>query len=262
MAKTKTIWISPEILGWIPVHESHTCYSEDKKKRAYEIWSHAEHILSKTTNEFERVDAITTLKRSINHRLRNISLLYKFDKLKLPNTPRHLLQQLEFFGLVRPMMLRKLMDIRNAVEHKDSKAPSQNRCLELLEFTWYFLKSTDSLCTRVVDSIILHHPEEYHKNDCYCIDSSRDQNWKFSILGWIPPQIITEKESKGWLIARLQKKHTRQFVLDKIDKDDSDEVEESRKDCGKNPDDIFFTCTLHDTSPLRDKLALLYFMVT
>ena len=160
------------------------------------------------------------------------------------------------------MMLRRLMDIRNAVEHKDSKAPSINRCLELLEFTWYFLKSTDSLCTQVAEDIILHHPEGYHENGCYWVHSSRNQNWKFSIDGWIPPQTITEEESTGWLIARLQKKYTRQFVLDKIDKDDSDEMEDPRKECGKNPDDVFFACTLHDTSPLRDKLASLYFMVT
>ncbi len=49
--------------------------------RAYEIWEHADLILQQTCNEFRLIDAATTLKRAVDHRLRLLDKLYKFKTL-------------------------------------------------------------------------------------------------------------------------------------------------------------------------------------
>ncbi len=38
--------------------------------------------------------------------------------------------------------MKQLLAIRNDIEHRDVKPPSTEKCLELLDAVWYFLKST------------------------------------------------------------------------------------------------------------------------
>jgi hypothetical protein len=42
-------------------------------------------------------------------------------------------------------MLKRLIDIRNIVEHQDSSPPSTDECQMFADLVWYFLRSTDEL---------------------------------------------------------------------------------------------------------------------
>jgi len=91
------------------------------RARAYEIWNHAEQILKGAISDFQLVDVITTLKRSIDQRIRTLNEIYSFDAIPLKNKPADILSLLESLDIVRPLMFRNLLEIRNAVEHEDAR---------------------------------------------------------------------------------------------------------------------------------------------
>ncbi|HYE65526.1 MAG TPA: hypothetical protein VD966_08085, partial [Pyrinomonadaceae bacterium] len=62
------LWLAPEVLDWRVEPDGFSFANEKQWKRVHEIWAHAEQVLSHPTTEFLRVDAITTLKRAIDHR--------------------------------------------------------------------------------------------------------------------------------------------------------------------------------------------------
>jgi hypothetical protein len=63
------------------------------------------------------------------------------------------LELLECLGIIRPLMLRQLINIRNIVEHEVSSPPSTDECLMFADLTWYFLRSTDNLVNSYVEEI-------------------------------------------------------------------------------------------------------------
>jgi len=68
------------------------------------------------------------------------------------------LELLASFDVVRPLMLRRLIDIRNFVEHQDSTPPSSDECRMFADLVWYFLRSTDSLVRSHLDNLIFYAP--------------------------------------------------------------------------------------------------------
>jgi hypothetical protein len=64
------MWLSPKILEWEPSGSGRGGFKNESWRRAYSIFSHAEHLLEHSTSDLFRVDAITTLKRAVDHRLR------------------------------------------------------------------------------------------------------------------------------------------------------------------------------------------------
>ena len=147
MLKKKSIqaWLSPEIFKWLYFSEEGGPYPCDEVAcaRPYEYLRHAEQLLRNGTDSMSRVDAISTLKRCLNHRLRYLKDTYALDKVPLPNWPKHLLDQMTELGIVRPFLLKYLMKVRNQIEHADARPPSRPRCEELVDVLWYFLRSTD-----------------------------------------------------------------------------------------------------------------------
>src|SRR5258706_16070804 len=144
------MWVNPIVFNWDPMVESSSDYTSTAWKRSYELWSHAEQILSKPTTEFERANLIMNLRRAVDRRVRLLDQRYSFRSIPIKDKPSDVLALLEFVGAVRPRMLQKLIEIRNAVEHEDADPPDHETCEVFLEFTWYFLKSTDLITQRVV----------------------------------------------------------------------------------------------------------------
>jgi hypothetical protein len=68
------------------------------------------------------------------------------------------LELLEYFGIIRPFMLKQLIDIRNLVEHEDSSPPPIGECLTFADLIWYFLRSTDGLAKVLAEAIIFRPP--------------------------------------------------------------------------------------------------------
>lgn len=197
--KPKFVWVDNEVFNWSPLSQGGSLPDRGPRLRAYELWEHAESLISGSTTELHLADAISTLKRCLNQRLKLIEQMYNLKKIVPNYSPKGYLEILEAFSLVRPLMLKKLMSIRNAIEHKDSKPPSKGRCLELLDLIWYFLKSTDSILRRQPDSL------EYSLNDTngheplygYTLDFDLHHKKPLRIWGWFPHEMISScpKES-------------------------------------------------------------------
>src|SRR5207247_1310376 len=77
------------------------------------------------------------------HRVSTLRQLYDLKRLPLPDRPKEDLALLEYLGLIRPMMLEKLIAIRNAYEHEDAAPPDIAACRDFVDLIWYFLRSTD-----------------------------------------------------------------------------------------------------------------------
>lgn len=158
--KIQKIWISNKIFSYRPLPGG-SIVDPQYRKRSYSLWNHANELIENAENSFQLEDGIIDLKRALNHRLKLIEELYGFKK----NIPEYKnINYLEILGrlsIVRSSILKKLLIIRNNIEHNDYSAPEKERCLELSDVVWYFLKSTDQMCNIIY-------------NDIECIDTKND----------------------------------------------------------------------------------------
>lgn len=150
------VWIDPEWLSWLSFNGDGGSIGDDTAaSRLYEIHQHACGRLATDPNEFDRVDAIITLRRVIGKRVKMLKEIHQLRELPTGVKPKHDLELLEYFGIIRPFMLKRLIDIRNFVEHQDSSPPSTDECLMFADIVWYFLRSTDAMAksakSRTVD---------------------------------------------------------------------------------------------------------------
>jgi hypothetical protein len=121
--------------------------------RLYEIHQHACDRLAGDPSEFDRVDAIINLRRVVAQRVKALKEKYQLRELPTGQKPRGDLELLSYFGIIRPFMLKRLIDIRNIVEHQASSPPPTDECLMFADLVWYFLRSTDKLVHERAETI-------------------------------------------------------------------------------------------------------------
>ncbi len=234
----KCLWLDPTILSWNaePAADRH---EEAQWRRPYEIWSHAESLLEGDSSDFKRVDALTTLKRAVDRRVRQLNALHNLKGIPIPDKPIGTLELLKYIGLIRPMMLQRLIEIRNAVEHEDTSPPTVEELLIFLEFVWYFLRSTDNA---------LRHPLGVFHLQLSALDEispygfevtlSPDTNWIPKISGWVEPSMLFAEPKEGWLVVNLPRAETREQVIKRAPHVSYFGIPDER---GKNPDDILLS---------------------
>jgi hypothetical protein len=213
------MWLSPEFLTWRAFIEERV-YSDDRNlERAYEIWAHSEQILGQYNDDLHLVDAVTTLKRAMSHRLQLLKNTYRFDAIPVKGNSKRTIEQLAFWGMVRPTMLGRLIEIRNAVEHDDASPPSHERCTELLDFVWYFLRSTDRLVIRH-PAEIMFESEVYTRgvDNTYVLvfKMAPRNNWKLDFGAWINASMLLEHDQGGWLEVQIDQRATRDEVRSRL----------------------------------------------
>jgi hypothetical protein len=84
----EAIWIDPSWLFWEVRNEGGRYLSRTVADRAYEIHQHACDRLSGAADEFDRVDAITALRRVVAQRVRTIKEAYRLTELQLEAKPQ------------------------------------------------------------------------------------------------------------------------------------------------------------------------------
>ena len=89
-------------LNWYPEMQVSSYTNAKDRLRAYQLWKHADLILTGDSNEFNRVDAVSNLKRCLNQRLKFIEHVYSLKKIALSDSPKGYLEYLGSLGLVRP----------------------------------------------------------------------------------------------------------------------------------------------------------------
>lgn len=196
------LWVSPQVLDWAAARVPGGFKHDREITRAHEIWAHADERLRVQGDSLTRVDAITTLKRAINQRLAFLDGIYAFDHMPVKAPGHRPLEQLAFWGVVRPTMLRRLVSIRNAVEHEDAEPPDLERCLEFLDAVWYFLRSTDRLCREYDVAVLLFQPEGERELE---LTTGREVQWNITLSGSVPKELQSTEEHSGWMQMRRQK---------------------------------------------------------
>lgn len=154
------VWIDPQWLSWLSVNETgHDIRNDTASSRLYEIHQHACDRLAGEPNDFGRGEAIIALRRIVDRRVQALKKIYQLRELPTGVKPKHDLELLESFGIIRPFMLKRLIDIRNLVEHEDARPPSTEECLMFADLVWYFLRSTDAMAKSTMEDLGFGHPD-------------------------------------------------------------------------------------------------------
>jgi len=253
-------WLTSDVFSWATSVEMSNVSHGREWFRAYEIWEHADLTLQQTCNEFHLVDTITTLKRAVDHRLKLLDKLYKFKRIPLKQKPSELLQILHFLDIVRPIMVKKLIQIRNAVEHEDASPPDYEACKVFSEFVWYFLRSTDNLVREIVLTFNLY-PDEFELN-MYSVECRMgiEKKWNPSIGGWVPSHLISDKSRDNWLRIIGKKFDRLSDYLNNSQGSHSDEGDK-KKNNGPQSEVTYFNGEIRGTAECLKRLIQLYFKV-
>ncbi len=201
-------WIDPSWLFWEFRTGSGAYLSRDTAERAYEIHQHACDRLVGDPGEFDRVDAITALRRAVAQRVRVLKEAYELRKLPIHPKPKGDLEFLSDLEIIRPFMLKRLIDIRNIVEHQDSSPPSLDDCLMFADLVWYFLRTTDVLTYLKVNTLIFEPPgasdsseQPYPSIELYFHNLSEPPQFRM----WLNSLAFTHKPNADWMTVQPTK---------------------------------------------------------
>jgi hypothetical protein len=245
------MYLSPEILNWRVSIGTHVEHDRKLGVRSYEIWAHAEQLLAQALDDY-RVSGITTMWRAIDHRIRLLERIYSLKNIPIKDKPNDPLNLLEYLGIVRPLMLQKLKEIRNAVEHEDMSPPSSEDCNVLLEFTWYFLRSTDGMVQRMTTHLLLELTDTPNEGADYWLDIDHAP---FS--NWIMPELVSNQPKDNWFALKVEHTETRDVLVSRLkDQEDKESIGESGR--GKNPEDIYIRGEIRGPSDSLKKLTKLF----
>jgi len=129
------VWISPQVLEWEVRGSGGTDYDESSaRQRSYQSWAHADHLIQIHDDEHYLSDAMVTLHRVVDQRVRRLNELYRFRKIPIRDKPAELWELLNYLGIIRPRMFAQLKEVRRGIEHFAKAPPPQERCAELSEF--------------------------------------------------------------------------------------------------------------------------------
>jgi hypothetical protein len=197
------IWIDPQLIKGKDYYGGGLLRTAHDWMNAHTIWSRSERLIINSNDDEDLIDGMVTLNRSIAHRLSRLNATYKFRNIKHPKKPKGLLEQLEFFGLIKPVMLIQIAAIRNSIEHQFKKAPTKKRCQELLDFAWYFLRSTDNLLLSPLSNLVIEHSiGQYYIH--LSIMVGPDDNWDSLYLGGhIPACFCSITEKLDWIHLKI-----------------------------------------------------------
>jgi len=208
-----TLWLDVEVLEWAPEFLSGVPQERERLLRPHQVLEHANRLLSNQPSPFALADALSNLKRAVNNRLQHLEEIYRLTSL-FPKSVGAL-ERLEGVGLAKPVLIRQLFELRNDIEHNDTSPPSQERCGELADSTWYFLKTTDYACKTAVSGVTLRCEVGAYarKPDLWLSVRLESESSAEPILnGWIPAPLLHEKPLLGSLPLAVQRQRSKSSV--------------------------------------------------
>lgn len=246
-------WLSDIVLSWSPYLDGWSTRASQKARRPYSHWEHARGLSKSDTNEFERIDIITTLKRSVELRIRNLNDIYQFRRIPYVKKGKSIIEILSQLEIVKPMMIAKLNRIRNTIEHQNKAPPSHEECVELVDFTWYFLRSTDILIQQIPGGVV-YDPTDGLYNTLYSVNfyAAPDKEWLIKVSGWVENHLISSDEKPNSLIIDIQKLRSAETIFK-----ENKELQNYHKN--KNLSDISFAGKFIGPPEMLHKFLLHYF---
>jgi len=194
------MYLSNEVLNW---HKGYDASGVDFEYliRSHNIWRHAKNRLHGNPSEFDIVDCITSLKRAINSRLKTLTKEYCISELPNLRNKKQQLEKLQDYGLVRPTFLKALFELRNLLEHEDTKVPTIESCNYYIDIVWYFLKSTDSLLQMKNDNVFFSELESYDWDDDnnISIEYKIAESWDIRIGVNVERRFVSNEKVDNWI---------------------------------------------------------------
>jgi len=193
------MFINRQFMKWDVTPEGISMQDKSLFDRPWSLYDRAEKKLATDTSPDSRGEFFITLKRAIDRRLKGIEQIHEFTKLSLPIKikSKSRLELLEYLGIVRPLLIKKLMTIRNDIEHHDMRPPSMTICQQFLDTTWYFLKSTDFLVIRRVSDLVFEKYDGKGNETAYGVSVNLDdlKYERIETRGWVPSKYVRKTSS-------------------------------------------------------------------
>ncbi|MFJ6543198.1 hypothetical protein ACIQMP_21465 [Streptomyces sp. NPDC091385] len=162
----------------------------DRKTSAEFCHLHADYRIKNHVTEWDRTDAILALKRSMQMRMDHLNSIYNFKQY--PEFKQlGPLGLLEHWGVIRQRMLRRMRQLRNAVEHEGAEPPAIDECEDYAEIVWWFLRGTSPLLMPLDN---LDFNGEFHGSVTFAYDPL-----KIVISGDVSASLISKDERPGWV---------------------------------------------------------------
>ncbi|NDK30903.1 hypothetical protein [Nesterenkonia haasae] len=186
--------IAPAWDGWISYPESWTILDPDTASRAYSLWNFAAKLNEQSVDDVVRGTVVQKLWNAVDQRIRALHEIYNLNIAKslLGRAKMSTLDVLHDLGVIRPLILKNLKDVRNRVEHQDQGAPNALECNNLIDSVWYFLRSTDQLATQKLNTYTLTSAITVHgiadQEESVSIDVS--DGWAMRLHGWFREEQI------------------------------------------------------------------------
>jgi hypothetical protein len=96
--------------------------------------------------------------------------------------------------------MKELLKIINDIEHNDARSPEIERCKELVDVVWYFLKSTDSIVKVLYeDAEFFIYDDQIEEVGGGVISFNWYEHCNFQIYGAFPEEWISEYEQGGFV---------------------------------------------------------------
>lgn len=213
MKRHRTLYLSPEITYWSPRVDGGSMLSFAEKRRAYNHLQRAESFLSLPTPcEADFADCLANLRRSLTQRLRLLEKHYKLRSSLNLSAKRHFLEILAQFGVIRPLLLKALLDARNATEYNDRRPPGSKRCHEFVDAVWYFLRTTDPIVSVLREDFGIHPPGTELFAETYWLSfrTKYSPRFKMEVFGWLPSTLVSDSPKEKWLLVESVDQGTRE----------------------------------------------------
>lgn len=256
--RNQYVWLNPDVLQWTAFSGGGRELDKEVRSRAHEIWGHADQVLGVATSDLQLVDVITTLKRSVDQRIRALDETYSLKSIPIKGKPSDVLSLLESIDVVRPLMFRNLREIRNAVEHEDAPPPDIQSSQVFLDFAWYFLKSTDRML-QVVPNQISFYPVDDNEDTYWMeFEYGPDQGWNPKLRGWLRPNLVSTQPASDWIVVACTRIESFGELKQRLTKS-GDKVMLKHHEQRQNPDDWYFQGVVRGPSESILSLTRIYF---
>jgi hypothetical protein len=213
----RQLWISSDILAWPASGDGGRRVESTSIRSPYKHWEHAARLAEGDPGELQRIDVIGALKRAVDFRLTRLNENYLFKSLPGVSASKGRLQLLQELGIVRPHMLQRLIEIRNRTEHQDLTPPSAGECRDLVDITWYFLRTTDELVRLVNDGFVLDPTEGFYDTPhAATIAIGPRHLWKATLTGWLPAAYVSLAPIAGWMHVEPQTMDTPAQIVTRL----------------------------------------------
>lgn len=212
-------WLAPDFLNWHVYSEggSVSRTTPEMFNLPHSYVEHASKRFASSSSDLDRADSINNLKKALYHRVEALNDLYQLDKFSYLNLPKNRFKRLESLNLLKPIMSKQLADLRAEIEHKHISPPPIERCNELAEYVWYFLRSTDPFIRVVRDNVVFNRhgfgcDNGYWVSFIYAQEPEKSREF----VARLPEEQVSLGPKDDWLEVEIENKEAESDLGDRL----------------------------------------------